>query len=61
MDGETFTITYADGSSASGPVYTDTVDVSGATVPNMPFGAADSLVITSSTVYFHGMPRALRP
>lgn len=43
MDGYTFSLGYADGSGASGPAGKDTVDIGGATIPDMPFGVCDSL------------------
>ncbi|KAI0745716.1 acid protease [Earliella scabrosa] len=39
----TFSIQYGDGSSVSGPIYTDTVSVAGVTVNNQYLGAANNL------------------
>ena len=43
MNGSTFGIRYADGSGASGPVGTDSVEIGGATVSDMPFGMCSDL------------------
>lgn len=43
MSGYTFDLAYADGSGASGPAAMDTVNIGGASIPNMPFGVCDNL------------------
>ncbi|KAH8705912.1 aspartic peptidase domain-containing protein [Talaromyces proteolyticus] len=43
MTGFNFSLGYADGSGASGPAAMDTVNIGGATVPNMPFGVCSDL------------------
>ena len=53
MDGASFNITYGDGSSASGPVGVDTVDIGGSTVDQQAIGlpdvVADSFVTDSAS------------
>ena len=43
MNGSTYNISYVDGSGSSGPAAYDTVNIGGATVPNMPFGVCSDL------------------
>lgn len=43
LQGQAFNISYGDGSTASGPVGTDTMDIGGSTVENMAFGVPDDV------------------
>ena len=53
LDGSTFNISYGDGSTASGPVGVDELDIGGATVPaqaiGLPNNVADSFVTDSAS------------